>query len=35
MKYEESDRMLESRVTEWLAEVAEHWPVFCAVILNA
>ncbi len=32
--YEEADQALEARVTEWLAQDPEHWPIFRLVVLD-
>ena len=32
--FEEADQELEARVTEWLAQDPEHWPIFCLVVLD-
>ncbi len=32
--YEEADQELEARVTEWLAQDPEHWPIFRLVVLD-
>jgi hypothetical protein len=32
--YEEADQGLEARVTEWLAQDPEHWPIFRLVVLD-
>ena len=32
--FEDADRELEARVTEWLAEDPEHWPMFRLVVLD-
>ena len=31
---EEADRVLEGRVTEWLAQDPEHWPIFRLAVLD-
>src|SRR5687768_14809879 len=31
--FEEADQELEARVTEWLAQDPEHWPIFRLVVL--
>ena len=31
---EDADRLLEERVTEWLAEDPEHWPIFRLAVLD-
>ena len=33
--YEEADAALEGRLTEWLAEDPEHWPIFRLALLDA
>jgi hypothetical protein len=33
-EFEEADRELEARVTEWLAEDPEHWPIFRLIVLD-
>jgi hypothetical protein len=32
--FEDADRELEARVTEWFAEDPEHWPIFRLVVLD-
>jgi hypothetical protein len=32
--YEEADQALEARVTDWLAQDPEHWPIFRLVVLD-
>jgi len=32
--YEDAEQELESRVTEWLAQDPEHWPIFRLVVLD-
>ena len=32
--FEEADQELEARVTEWLAQDPEHWPIFRLVVLD-
>lgn len=32
--FEAAEQELEARVTEWLAQDPEHWPIFCLVILD-
>jgi hypothetical protein len=32
--FEEADQALEARVTEWLAQDPEHWPIFRLVVLD-
>ena len=32
--FEEAERVLEERVTAWLAEDPEHWPIFRLVVLD-
>ena len=32
--YEEAEQALEARVTEWLAQDPEHWPIFRLVVLD-
>ena len=33
-QFEEADQALEARVTEWLAQDPEHWPIFRLVVLD-
>jgi hypothetical protein len=32
--YEDAEQALEARVTEWLAQDPEHWPIFRLVVLD-
>lgn len=32
--YEDAEQELEARVTEWLAQDPEHWPIFRLVVLD-
>jgi hypothetical protein len=32
--FEAADQELEARVTEWLAQDSEHWPIFRLVVLD-
>ena len=32
--FEDADQALEARVTEWLAQDPEHWPIFRLVVLD-